>query len=495
MMQLHPINYVIMDYTVLIIILCLKLITLLGIVAFYTIAERKLMASIQRRKGPNVAGILGLLQSLADGFKLLIKEMLVPMHSKSFIFIAAPICILFLSFLSWMFLPTIITDATSTLSEVASFEEQYNDSSLIWGLICEFEWAVRLFCISYFVWASNCHILMMYMLQDKWEEYKAWVAKTHKNTEELEKDESKIKGWWNQKPKTPGRALLIIIGGLVLGMLIGTGIWPTTLHAAPLYAESIPVYSQSITFDIDLERFNLLILSMAEGINTYIIDNPYSILFLFFLSSLNVYSLILAGWSSNSKYAFLGALRSSAQMISYEVSMALTIMPVIILSNSFNLTDIVLAQKDIWNFSLTWISAIIFFISMLAETNRTPFDLTEAEAELVAGYNVEYSSMVFSLFFLGEYSNMLIASNMLCIFFFGGGYIDYDISLAGQALVYIAKVLFFAFLIVVIRATFPRYRYDQLMFLGWKVFLLISFANLTACIFIIYASQSAHYIL
>ncbi len=201
------------------------------------------------------------------------------------------------------------------------------------------------------------------------------------------------------------------------------------------------------------------------------------ILYIFAISSLGVYGIIMAGWSSNSRYAFLGALRSAAQMISYEVSIGLIIINILLTVGSLNLTEIVIAQKDLWFFIPHFPVFVIFFISTLAETNRAPFDLPEAEAELVAGYNVEYSSLAFGLFFLGEYGNMILMSSLTTILFLGGWYPPIDIGIFSYIpgfIWFFLKVCIILFLFVWIRATLPRYRYDQLMRLGWKVFLPIS---------------------
>jgi NADH-quinone oxidoreductase subunit H len=199
----------------------------------------------------------------------------------------------------------------------------------------------------------------------------------------------------------------------------------------------------------------------------------YGILIIFAISSLSAYSIILAGWSSNSKYAFIGSLRSAAQMISYEVSLGLSILPVALMSNSFSFSEIVLTQARYGWFCFSLFPLmVIFFISMLAETNRTPFDLVEAEAELVAGYHVEYSSIYFALFFLSEYGNMIVTSALISILFFGGWAVPGGFSMS-PLFVMVSKTLFFCFLFILVRATFPRYRYDQLMEIGWKVFLLV----------------------
>ncbi|MBM3581070.1 MAG: NADH-quinone oxidoreductase subunit H, partial [Alphaproteobacteria bacterium] len=208
------------------------------------------------------------------------------------------------------------------------------------------------------------------------------------------------------------------------------------------------------------------------------------ILYLFAISSLGVYGILMAGWASNSRYAFLGALRSSAQMVSYEVSIGFVIITVLLCVGSLNLTDIVMAQKGRYGlFNWFWLPllpmAVIFFISALAETNRHPFDLPEAEAELVAGYNVEYSAMTFALFFLGEYANMILMSGMTAVLFLGGWLPPFDVApftwVPGPVW-FALKIAALLFVFIWVRAAFPRYRYDQLMRLGWKVFLPASLA-------------------
>ena len=294
---------------------------LLVAVAYLTLAERKVMASMQRRKGPNVVGFFGILQPLAAGLKLLIKEPVLPSSANTVVFLAAPVVTFLLALISWAVIP---------------FGE-----------------------------------------------------------------------------------------GMVLS-------------------------------DLDI-----------------------GMLYIFAISSLGVYGVIMAGWSSNSKYAFLGALRSTAQMVSYEVSLGLIIITVLMCVGSLNLSEIVLAQEEVWFAVPLFPLLLLFFISCLAETNRAPFDLPEAEAELVAGYNVEYSSMGFALFFLGEYANMIMMS-VLCVILFLGGWLP-PLSLTifywipGSFWLGI-KTIFFLFLYIWVRAAFPRYRYDQLMRLGWKVFLPLALA-------------------
>lgn len=299
------------------------IIPLLISVAFFTVSERKIMGAIQRRRGPNVIGFMGVLQALADGLKLFVKETTLPTTSNLAIFLLAPFLTFVLSLISWAVIPF-----------------------------------------------------------------------THK----------------------------------------------------------------AVLADINL-----------------------GILYLLAISSLNVYGILLAGWSSNSKYAYLGGLRSAAQMISYEISISFIILCVSVCTGSLNLSKIVLAQKDIWLCVPLLPLFLIFCISMLAETNRHPFDLPEAEAELVSGYNVEYSAMTFALFFLGEYSNMLLMSSFLSILFLGGWLPLFNVF----PFCYVSSSLWFSFKIIlgvvffiVTRATLPRYRYDQLMYLGWKCFLPFSIGYL-----------------
>ncbi len=292
---------------------------LLIAVAYFTLIERQILAAIQRRQGPNIIGFFGLLQPLADGLKLFLKETILPKSSNIIIFILAPVFTFALALSGWIVVP------------------------------------------------------------------------------------------------------------------FGDGFALSNLNVGLLY--------------------------------------------IFTISSLSVHSVIMAGWSSNSKYAFLGALRSAAQMISYEVSMGITIVSVILLTGSLNLNDIVLAQRNIWFCIPLFPMFIIFFICALAETNRHPFDLPEAEAELVSGYNVEYSAMSFALFFLAEYSNIILMCSLTVILFLGGWLPLLNIwplNIIPGTLWFAGKTLFFIFLFILVRGTLPRYRYDQLMRLGWKVFLPVS---------------------
>ncbi len=220
------------------------------------------------------------------------------------------------------------------------------------------------------------------------------------------------------------------------------------------------------------------------GAGMVLADINVGILYLFAISSMGVYGIVMAGWASNSKYAFLGALRSAAQMVSYEVSIGFVIVTVLMCAGSMNLSRIVEAQNTAWGFlGWYWLPLfpmfILFFISGLAETNRTPFDLVEGESELVAGYFVEYSSMTFALFYLGEYANMILISAMTAVLFMGGWLPPFDIApfnwIPGPIWFFL-KTCIGLFVFLWARATFPRYRYDQLMRLGWKVFLPFSLA-------------------
>lgn len=295
----------------------LIIVPILLAVAFLTLLERKLLASVQLRRGPAVVGLLGLLQPMADGLKLFVKEVIIPSQASQLVFILAPLITFSISLITWSIIP------------------------------------------------------------------------------------------------------------------FGYGI----------------VFS-----DLDL-----------------------GLLFFFAISSLSVYGIIIAGWSSNSKYAFLGSLRSAAQMISYEVSIGLIIINLIIFVGSLNLTKIVLVQEKIWFLIPFSPIFLLFIISGLAETNRPPFDLPEAEAELVAGYIVEYSAVSFALFFIGEYSNIILNSTFSAILFLGGWYFPFNFQIIPiVSISFLFKILAMLFFFILVRAALPRYRYDQLMQLGWKFFLPIS---------------------
>ncbi len=217
------------------------------------------------------------------------------------------------------------------------------------------------------------------------------------------------------------------------------------------------------------------VIPMSE--NLVLADINVGVLYLFAVSSLGVYGIIMGGWASNSKYPFLGAIRSAAQMVSYEVSIGIIIINVLLCVGSLNLNDIVIAQKELWYVIPLFPMFVIFFISALAETNRPPFDLPEAEAELVAGYQTEYSGMMYAMFWLGEYANILLMCAMGSILFLGGWLpiMDiYPLNIIPAPLWMILKILFLFLLFALIKAIVPRYRYDQLMRLGWKIFLPFS---------------------
>jgi NADH-quinone oxidoreductase subunit H len=225
-----------------------------------------------------------------------------------------------------------------------------------------------------------------------------------------------------------------------------------------------------LTFSLAMVAWAVIPLSDGWAIA----DINVGVLYLFAISSLGVYGVIIAGWASNSKYAFLGALRSAAQMVSYEVSMGFVLVTVVLVAGSLNLSDIVRAQQTVWFCIPLFPMFIIFFISTLAETNRAPFDLPEGESEIVAGFFVEYSAMSFALFFLGEYANMILMSAMTTLLFLGGWLAPFGLApftWVPGPIWFILKVCFCLFVFLWVRATFPRYRYDQLMRLGWKVFL------------------------
>jgi NADH-quinone oxidoreductase subunit H len=262
----------------------------------------------------------------------------------------------------------------------------------------------------------------------------------------------------------------------------------------PSGASRIPfLIAPMITFTLGLIAW--AVIPFGDGI--VIANLNVGILYLFAISSLGVYGVVVAGWASNSKYPFLGALRSAAQMVSYEVSIGFVLVTVLLCVGSLNLSDIVRAQKHIWFVIPLLPMAAIFFISALAETNRPPFDLPEAESELVAGYFSEYSAMTFALFFLGEYANIWLMSAMTSILFLGGwlpvfGWEPFAdgswLQIVWHGLWFAAKIGFVAFCFLWVRATFPRYRYDQLMRLGWKVFLPFSlgFVVLTAGVLVFF---------
>ena len=236
-----------------------------------------------------------------------------------------------------------------------------------------------------------------------------------------------------------------------------------------------PVFILAPIITMTLALVAWAVIPMSE--NMILADINVGLLYLFAVSSLGVYGIIMGGWASNSKYPFLGAIRSAAQMVSYEVSIGIIIINVLLCVGSLNLKDIVLAQQDLWFVIPLFPMFVIFFISSLAETNRPPFDLPEAEAELVSGYQTEYSGMMYAMFWLGEYANILLMCAMGAILFLGGWLpiIDiYPLNLMPPPLWMILKILFLFFLFALVKAIVPRYRYDQLMRLGWKIFLPFS---------------------
>ena len=243
----------------------------------------------------------------------------------------------------------------------------------------------------------------------------------------------------------------------------------------------IPASSNKVIFILaPIITMTLALIAWAVipfGVEQVLADINVGILYIFAVSSLGVYGIIMGGWASNSKYPFLGAIRSAAQMVSYEVSIGIIIINVLLCVGSLNLNDIVIAQKEMWFIIPLFPMFVIFFISALAETNRPPFDLPEAEAELVAGYQTEYSGMMYAMFWLGEYANILLMCALGSILFLGGWLspIDlYPFNLIPGALWLIFKILFLFILFALVKAIVPRYRYDQLMRLGWKIFLPLS---------------------
>ncbi len=260
------------------------------------------------------------------------------------------------------------------------------------------------------------------------------------------------------------------------------GLWQPFADAIKMLMKEtiIPTGANRVLFILaPMLTFTLAMIAWAVipvGNGWAIADINVGVLYLFAISSLGVYGIIIAGWASNSKYAFLGALRSAAQMVSYEVSMGFVMVTVLLCAGSLNLNEIVRAQSNVWFCIPLFPMFIVFFISTLAETNRAPFDLAEGESEIVAGFMVEYSAMAFALFFLGEYTNMILMCSMTTILFLGGWLspIPFAPFTHLGPFWFILKVCALLFGFFWVRATFPRYRYDQLMRLGWKVFLPLS---------------------
>ncbi len=284
--------------------------------------------------------------------------------------------------------------------------------------------------------------------------------------------ERKVIGWM-QLRKGPN-----VVGpfGLLQPVADGIKLFFKETIVPSVASPAIFLLAPMVTFIVSLIAW--AVIPFGEGL--VLADLNVGILYLFAISSLGVYGVIMAGWASNSKYAFFGALRSAAQMVSYEVSIGFVLITVLLAVGSLNLSHIVLAQSGgFWHWHALPLLPmfVVFFISALAETNRAPFDLPEAEAELVAGYNVEYSAMTFALFFLGEYANMILMSAMISVLFLGGWLPPVDIApftLIPGPVWFALKIAFCLFVFLWVRATLPRYRYDQLMRLGWKVFLPLS---------------------
>tara|TARA_R110000868_G_scaffold83726_6_gene236471 strand:- start:1364 stop:2374 length:1011 start_codon:yes stop_codon:yes gene_type:complete len=262
--------------------------------------------------------------------------------------------------------------------------------------------------------------------------------------------------------------------------IVPTGSSPVVFFLAPM-----------VTFSLALLAW--AVIPVSDG--WFISNLNVGVLYLFAISSLGVYGIVMAGWASNSRYAFLGAMRSAAQMVSYEVSIGFVMISVLLTAGSLNLSEVVMAQQGMWYFIPHFPMFIVFFISVLAETNRHPFDLPEAESELVAGFMTEYSSMSFALFFLGEYMNMIMMSAVVTVLFLGGWLPPMDMvpfTWIPGFVWFMLKVAFCLFVFIWVRATFPRYRYDQLMRLGWKVFLPLSLAWLVLTAgFLVYTDKLA----
>ena len=263
--------------------------------------------------------------------------------------------------------------------------------------------------------------------------------------------------------------------------VIPTGASPVVFFLAPM-----------VTFSLSLLGWAVIPVSAGW----YISNLNVGVLYLFAISSLGVYGIVMAGWASNSRYAFLGAMRSAAQMVSYEVSIGFVMISVLLTAGSLNLTKVVEAQEGMWFFIPHFPMFILFFISVLAETNRHPFDLPEAESELVAGFMTEYSSMSFALFFLGEYINMIAMSALVTTLFLGGWLAPFNFipfTWVPGIVWFALKIAFCLFVFIWVRATLPRYRYDQLMRLGWKVFLPLSLVWLILTAgFLVYTGKLVH---
>ncbi len=278
--------------------------------------------------------------------------------------------------------------------------------------------------------------------------------------------ERKILGWMQRRrgPNTVGPFGLLQPFADALKLIFKEPLLPTGVDRVVYLCAPV------LTFALALGAW--AVIPIGEGI--VFADVNAGILYLFALSSLGVYGIMMGGWASNSQYPFLGAMRSAAQMISYEIAIGFVIVCVLLLAGSLNLSRIVEAQRSLWFVVPLFPMAVVFFIAGLAETNRAPFDLPESESELVSGFNVEYSAMIFALFFLGEYANMILIAATATLFFLGGWLSPIDsepfVSIPPPVW-FMLKVCALLFLFLWVRATFPRYRYDQLMRLGWKIFL------------------------
>jgi NADH:ubiquinone oxidoreductase subunit H len=452
----------------------LKIVCLLVAIAYYTIAERKIMAAIQRRRGPNVVGFWGLLQPLADGLKLIAKEMVIPSHSNSRIFVIAPLCVLTLSLLSWSILPfgcfdyteyATISNVTETLYAAAGPcpDGKKKGAAIVGPLLVEGSCFVD---PDYYVNEMESRVFKQTLMLVVWAGFGTLLGIPN----EFIAGGLTFLGFLSFQDVLVCKYSGITPPDYTTMWKLKDGDFEYKINGASGKVTEITRYVDVVEVEKFFVKESSLFDMLVEGND--ISDVRYGLLVILALSSLSVYGLIIAGWSSSSKYAFLGALRSAAQMISYEVSISLIIIPVIFMAGSLNFTEIVMAQAEVIFFILPLFPlSIIFFISMIAETNRTPFDLPEAEAELVAGYNVEYSSIIFAMFFLAEYGNMILMSIIKSELFFGGWI---GITLLPAATVVALKALIFCFAFVLVRATFPRYRYDQLMDIGWKIFLPVS---------------------
>ena len=266
-----------------------------------------------------------------------------------------------------------------------------------------------------------------------------------------------------------------VVGPFGLLQPLADGIKMVTKETIVPQRAHIGLFLLAPTLTFSLALLAWAVIPFGEGL--VLADVNIGVLYVLAISSLGVYGVLIAGWASQSRYALLGALRSVAQMISYEVAIGFVLVSVLLLGKSLNLSELVEAQRGLWFCLPLFPMMVVFFISTLAETNRAPFDLPEAEAELVAGYHVEYSGMAFGLFFMGEYANMILMSALSVLLFFGGWLPPLEVfplTLFPDSFWFMLKVILVLFVFLWVRASFPRYRYDQLMRLGWKIFLPLS---------------------